>query len=27
MAKHILNVGTTSHLRTKHGYGFHVHSS
>jgi len=25
LAKHILDVGTTSHLRTKHGYGFHIH--
>jgi hypothetical protein len=25
LAKHILDIGTTSHLRTKHGYGFHIH--
>ena len=25
MAKRLLDVGTTKHLREKHGYGFHVH--
>lgn len=25
LAKHILDIGTTSHLRTKYGYGFHIH--
>jgi ATP-binding cassette, subfamily A (ABC1), member 3 len=24
MAQHMLDIGTISHLRTKHGYGFHV---
>ncbi|CZR50388.1 related to ABC transporter [Phialocephala subalpina] len=24
LAKHMLDLGTTQHLRTKHGYGFHV---
>lgn len=25
LAKHMLDVGTTNHLRNKHGYGFHIH--
>ena len=25
LAKHILDIGTTSHLRQKYGFGFHVH--
>ena len=25
LAKHMLDIGTTSHLRHKHGYGFHIH--
>jgi len=25
LAKHMLDVGTTQHLRDKHGYGFHIH--
>lgn len=25
LAKHMLDLGTTHHLRAKHGYGFHVH--
>lgn len=25
LAKHMLDVGTTNHLRDKHGYGFHIH--
>ena len=25
LAKHILDIGTTQHLRTKHGFGFHIH--
>jgi ATP-binding cassette subfamily A (ABC1) protein 3 len=25
LAKHMLDVGTTQHLRTKYGYGFHMH--
>jgi ATP-binding cassette subfamily A (ABC1) protein 3 len=25
LAKHMLDVGTTAHLRQKHGHGFHVH--
>jgi ATP-binding cassette subfamily A (ABC1) protein 3 len=24
MAKHVLDVGTTQHLRRKYGYGFHI---
>lgn len=25
LAKHMLDIGTTEHLRAKHGYGFHIH--
>jgi ATP-binding cassette subfamily A (ABC1) protein 3 len=25
LAKHMLDVGTTAHLRQKHGHGFHIH--
>lgn len=25
LAKHMLDVGTTNHLRDKYGYGFHIH--
>ncbi|KUJ18709.1 P-loop containing nucleoside triphosphate hydrolase protein [Mollisia scopiformis] len=25
LARHMLDLGTTQHLRAKHGYGFHVH--
>jgi ATP-binding cassette subfamily A (ABC1) protein 3 len=25
LAKHILDIGTTGHLRQKYGFGFHVH--
>jgi hypothetical protein len=25
LSKQMLDIGTTQHLRTKHGYGFHLH--